>query len=42
MMLATLAAGWGYATAGAAVFWGMAAMCALGAAAVRGLPGRAQ
>ena len=40
MILATLAAGWGYATAGAGVFWGMAAMCGLGAVAVRGLPGR--
>jgi PPP family 3-phenylpropionic acid transporter len=33
LMVATLAAGWGYAAVGAAVFWGMAAMCG-GAAAL--------
>jgi PPP family 3-phenylpropionic acid transporter len=30
MMAGTLAAGWGYAAVGAAVFWGMAGMCAVG------------
>ncbi|WP_244457995.1 MFS transporter [Roseomonas fluvialis] len=32
MMVATLAAGWGYAAMGGGVFWGMAAMCGAGAA----------
>jgi PPP family 3-phenylpropionic acid transporter len=32
MMAATLAAGWGYAAVGPAVFWGMAGMCGAGGA----------
>jgi PPP family 3-phenylpropionic acid transporter len=39
MMVATLAAGQGYAAFGPAVFWGMAAMCGLGALAVSRLSG---
>lgn len=34
MMAGTLAAGWGYAAIGPAVFWGMAGMCGLAAALV--------
>ncbi|CAH0304549.1 MFS transporter [Roseomonas sp. CECT 9278] len=32
MMVATLAAGWGYAAVGGGVFWGMAGMCGAGGA----------
>lgn len=39
MMVATLAAGWGYAAVGAGVFWGMAGMCGLGVVAAHGLRG---
>ncbi|WP_198373085.1 MFS transporter, partial [Roseomonas rosulenta] len=39
MMAGTLAAGWGYAAVGAAVFWGMAGMCLLAVGAVHGLDG---
>jgi PPP family 3-phenylpropionic acid transporter len=36
MMAGTLAAGWFYAALGGAVFWGMAAMCALALVLVLG------